>query len=255
MLRQIRERHELLWALTLKELKVRYKRATLGILWTVLNPLLQMAVLTTIFVVILQIPVPRYPLFLLAGLLPWTFLALGLTAGTTAIVDNGPLVKKVSFPRELLPVAAVLASLIHFLVALSLLLLSLAIFRPGLPTTAIVLPAAVILQFLLVVALALLTSGLNVRYRDTRFLVEAILTVGFYATPVLYPVSLVPEGWQPLLLLNPMAGVVEIYRSVLWDGTLPAAKTVLSAAGPTFLLLFAGGILFRRGAPTFADHL
>jgi ABC-type polysaccharide/polyol phosphate export permease len=246
---------DLLWVLVQKELKVRYKRVSFGILWAVFNPLLQMLVLAVVFVSILHIPIPGYPLFLLTGLLPWTFLSLGIAAGTTSVVDNGPVVRKVAFSRILLPIAAVLGSLVHFLISIGLLVLGLLFFRPGLPLTALLLPIVMACQFFFVLAVTLLTSGLYVRFRDTRFIVDAILMVGFYATPVLYPLRLVPENWRWLLILNPMTSFVETYRGILWDGVIPQQTILILPLLFTCALLATGIFLFRKQEFTIADYV
>lgn len=251
--RDLYSHRELIYYLALKDLKVRYKSAALGFLWILLNPLLLMVIFTVVFSYIVKIKVDDYPVFLLTALFPWHFFSHALSTSTHSIIDNAQLVKKVYFPREVIPVAINLANLINFLLTLVVLFVFL-IFWGVIPSsTALLLPIAVCLQILLNVGLSLLMSGLNVYYRDVKYIIDALLMIWFYATPIFYPITSVPEWLRGIYMLNPMAGIIIFYRSILLDGNLPAPGLTIQTGVIVLLIFVIGVIVFRRYEPLFAD--
>ncbi|MGH7377734.1 MAG: ABC transporter permease, partial [Candidatus Methylomirabilales bacterium] len=209
---------ELLYLLALKDWKVRYKSAGLGFLWALANPLCQGGVLIVIFSSFIRLPVENYPAFLLTAIFPWAFFSLSLSAATNAIVDNAPLIKKVYFPRGILPLSAIAANLANFAFSLGILCLILLALGVRPAPSLLLLPLVVLLQLLLLAGLGLLTASLNVPYRDVRYLVEITLLLWFYATPIFYPPSMVPARLRGIYMVNPMAGLVTMYRDVLLYG-------------------------------------
>lgn len=246
---------ELLYLLALKDWKVRYKSAWLGFLWSLAIPLCQGGVLIVIFSWFISLPVNNYPAFLLTAMFPWAFFSLSLSAATNSIVDNAPLIKKVYFPRAILPLSAIAANLANFVFSLGilfLLLLALGV-RPA--PCLVLLPLVLLLQLLLLAGLGLLTASLNVPYRDVRYLVEITLVLWFYATPIFYPATMVPERLHGIYMLNPMAGLVTMYRDVLFYGR-PVDLLMTAATLGVILLIGALGLLvFRRYEGEFADLL
>ena len=228
---------ELLVNLTRKELKVRYKNSILGFLWSLLNPLLYLVVFSVVFQEILRAQIPRYAIFLLSGLLVWNLFSSGLAGGTASIVGNASLVQKVWFPREVLPLAAVGAALVHFFLQLLVLGAALAAFRhaPDPAFLALLVPALVVLVVLLS-GLAIALSALNVRLRDIQHLLELALLAWFWFTPIVYEYLPIEErlgskAW--LAFLNPVLPVVLVFQRAIYN---PGASTVLPDEGLTWYL-------------------
>lgn len=229
-LQLIWRQRELLGSLVRRELKVKYKNSSLGFVWSLLNPVLYLVVYYYVFQVMLGSGIENFPIFLLSGLLIWSLFATSLSAGTTSMVANGALVKKVYFPREILPLAAVGAALVHFLLQFLVLLGSLVVFQWSVDLSAVwlVVPALFV-TLLLAAALAILLSAVNVYARDTQHLLEIVTLLWFWLTPIVYPFVLTSEklserglGWLPLL--NPMTSITLAFqRAVYGDTTAGAA--------------------------------
>jgi len=246
---------ELLLMWTLRDVKVRYKQSFVGIGWAVLQPLSLMLMFTLVFSLIVRVPtgdVP-YPLFSYTAVLPWTFFATAISMGVPSLVSNMNLVTKVRMPREVLPVATVLASLVDFAIA-SLVFVGLLIFyRVSLHWTALWVLPLLVIQIVLTFGVVLLGSSLNVIYRDIRFLVPLGMQLWMYASPIIYPVDLVPERLQPFYFLNPMAGIIEGYRLALLEGLPPNLGAVGLSLVVSIIVLIFGYRTFKRLEPVFAD--
>jgi lipopolysaccharide transport system permease protein len=246
---------ELLYFLIWRDVKVRYKQTLLGAAWAILQPLLTMVVFSIFFGKLARMPsdgVP-YPLFAYVALVPWTFFANGLTLSSTSLVSNQTLLRKVYFPRLVIPISAVAAGLIDFGIAF-VVLLGLAA-RYGITPTAniIWLPALVLLALVTALGVGLWFSALNVLYRDIQYVVPFLAQVWLYATPIVYPSSLVPERWRTLYAINPMVGVVEGFRwALLGTGTAPGAMILVSAVA-ALAVLIGGLFFFRRMEKSFSD--
>lgn len=247
-------RRDLLFALTAKELKTRYKSAVLGFLWAFLNPLLQMAVLSVVFTLIVRIDVINYPLFLFAGLLPWTFFAQSLAAGTESLASNRELIKKAVFPREILPLSAIGANLANLLLSFLILLPALLVLT-SVSAKILLLPAVILLHLALTVGIVLIASSLDIYYRDVSFIMQALTLAWFYLTPVIYPLSMVPSGFALIFGLNPMVGIISLYRYVLLGASLPPAAALVSALVWPAVLIISGIIIFKKREPLFADWI
>jgi lipopolysaccharide transport system permease protein len=259
---------ELLWNLTLRELRGKYKRSVLGWSWSLVNPLVTMALFTVVFGVFLRANPDRgdpsgldvFALWLLCGLLPWNFLATTLSGGAAALVGNGNLIKKVWFPRETLVGAIAGANLVRLLIELGV--LAAAVTVAGNRTAVLWLPAVAVVTALLVVfvlGLALALSVLNVYFRDTEHFLAIVLQVWFYASPVVYPAALVrghvPAAAYAVYEANPFARFAGAYRNLLYDLRWPPAGTLLLLAGYAAASLLLGWLLFRRLAGRLAEEL
>ena len=254
-LRSLYRYRNLLWLWTLREIRVRYKQSALGAAWAVLQPLSMMIVFTVVFSRLARMPsdgVP-YPIFSYIALLPWTFVAASVGLGVPSLVNNLNLVTKTYFPREILPIASVGASFFDFLVASTVFLGMLVFYRIPLTWNMTWIPVLVMLQIFLAFGIVLLGSAINVLYRDVRFVVPLGLQIWLYATPVIYPVSLVPESVRPYYMLNPMAGIVDSYRRVILYAEPPIWSNLISATALTGILFVVGYYLFKRLEVTFAD--
>jgi ABC-2 type transport system permease protein len=233
---------ELLGNFVRKELKVKYKNSVLGFVWSLLNPMLYLVVFYVVFQVVLEAGIPSFPIFFLAGLLPWTLFSTALGGATTSIVANAGLVGKVWFPREILPLAAIGAAFVHFLLQMLVLVAALAVFRfaPAWGYLPLV-PLALGTLLVLVAALSVALAAVNVYWRDTQHLLELVLLAWFWLTPIVYPVAQIAERAGSLYLLNPVTSVVLAFQRALY-GTAVAP----SADGPRPLLPDAGVWWYAR---------
>jgi lipopolysaccharide transport system permease protein len=241
--------------LTRAGLTARYKTTALGFLWFLLTPLVLMVALSIVFQQVIRLDIPDYPLFALAGLLPWTYFQATLGSATPSLVRSATLIKRVRLTRSLIPMAEVAGGFVHFIVAIALFIgLAAALGRvPG--PLLLLLPLLIAINIACLVGLALLLSALEVVYRDVEFLVSMGLRVLFYLSPIFYPLAFVPDEWRGLFLLNPVAGLVESYRAVLLPGTTFDATPLLIAAVSSAVCLVAGVVVFRRLDARFDDHV
>ena len=245
---------ELLYFLTLRDIKVRYKQTLMGIAWVLIQPLLTMLIFTLVFnrFVRLDTGALPYPLFALSGLLLWLFFANAVTNCTNSLLLNAHLITKVYFPRLFIPMAAVGTGLVDLAVS-SLLLIALALYY-GLTWTwsALLVPVFVLLMLLLALGVGLLCAAITVKYRDLRHALPFIIQLWMFASPVIYPTSIVPEGWRWLLIVNPVASIIEGFRAALTGGDFAWPSIAVSTA-ITVTLLICSLYIFRRAEDTFAD--
>ena len=244
---------DLIVSLAWEDLKVRYKSPVLGFLWTLVLPLVLVVIFSFIFTAIVPVDIPHFPLFLLAGLFPWNFLALCLGNGTTVLVSHGPLIKNLPFSRMAIPLAIVLTQLVHFCIDLCLMLAVCPFFHVTWRWGWLGLPFVMGLQTLLTLGLVLLTSTLHVHYRDMKYLVEVVLTGWFYLTPIFYTPTMVPRSWQPYYFLNPMAGIVTLYRTLILGLPAPGPIMILYLAVAGIACCAVGVSVFQRFAGRMAD--
>ena len=246
---------ELMWYWTQREIRVRYKQSLLGIVWAILQPAALALVFTFVFSYIAQVPsdgVP-YPIFAYAALLPWTFLATAVAMGVPSLVNHMGLITKSNFPREILPLSIVWAALLDFLFAFLIFIVMLLLFRMPLSIHVIWFPLLLILQVALTIGVILLGATLNVFFRDIRFIVPLLLQIWLYATPVIYPVSMVPQWLLPYYALNPMVGIIESYRAIFLHAASPAWNLLAIGTVVTLVVLCMGFVFFKRTEPLFAD--
>ncbi|MFQ5875630.1 MAG: ABC transporter permease [Dehalococcoidia bacterium] len=246
---------ELLFLMVARDLKARYTQSLLGFYWAVINPLVHALVFTAAFSIVVRIDVGDTPyfLFVLTGLLSWNLLAHSVADATESLVEHDNLVTKVPFPREVIPLSAVLARILDFLLSLLVILALMAAFRwPLHPYILLALPLGG-LQVLFALGVGLCTSMANLFYRDVRQLVAVGLPLWMFLSPVIYPVTLVPEQLQGLYRLNPMVGLVNAYRGVLLHGALPPVTDLVPVAAFSLVLLGGGFWLFKKLEPRFAE--
>jgi lipopolysaccharide transport system permease protein len=245
----------LLYFLTWRDIKVRYKQTVLGAAWAILQPLTTMLIFSLFFGRLVKVPsdgIP-YPLFAFAALVPWTFFANGLNQSSNSLVSSANLLKKVYFPRLTIPVATVLAGVVDFVLAF-VVLLALMVFYRVVPTINIIwTPLLLALAFVTSLGVGLWMSALNVKYRDVRYIVPFLVQIWLFATPVAYPSSLLSEPWRTVYGLNPMVGVVEGFRWALLGANTAPGLMVLASAFASLLILVTGAYYFRHMEKTFAD--
>jgi lipopolysaccharide transport system permease protein len=246
---------ELLITWIVREIRVRYKQSILGAAWAILQPLALMLAFTLVFSYILEVPTGEvpYPLFSYTALAPWTFFASSISMGTPSLVNNMNLITKVRLPRELLPIATVLAGFLDFAVASVLLVGMMLIYQVEVTWALLWVLPLLLVQLVLTFAVVLTTSSLNVLYRDIRFLVPLGTQLWMYASPIIYGLDLIPPGLRPIYYLNPMAALIDGYRRVLLIGSQPDLVAFSIAAAVSACLLVAACILFKKLEPDFAD--
>jgi len=246
---------ELLYFLMWRDIKVRYKQTVIGIGWAVIQPLFMVLVFSLLFGTLAKIPSSGlpYPVFLFSAMLPWSLFATGLSSGSTSLVANQRLVTRVYFPRLVLPIAAVLGSLVDFVVAFAV-FIALMLYFGILPTVAIVtLPLFIAIALFSAVGIACWLSAIDARYRDVRYALPFLTQIWYFATPIVYPVSFIPESWRWILGLNPMTGVIEGFRWALLGQPLDVGFPLLLSLALVATLFVSGLFYFRRAERIFAD--
>ena len=261
---------DLLRNLVARNLKVRYKNSLLGILWSWLNPLFMMGVYTVVFKVMQpsgqnSIPAHKFPAFILVALLPWNFFSSAIVQSVNVIVENANLVKKVYFPREILPLSVVLSNLVNFGISLMVLFPMLLIFRVELTPWALLLPVVIVLQLFLVTGIVFLLSTLNVFYRDTKVILDVAMMAWFFVTPVFYSVDVLPRSREILgitvnihrwtRILNPMASLIAAYRDVLFYGRRVGGDFLARTAVTAIVILIAGYIVYYKYSRRFGEEV
>ena len=252
--RELWESRELLYFLVLRDIKVRYKQTVLGVVWAVLQPVFSMAIFAVIFGRFAKIPsdgIP-YPIFVFAGLLPWTFFSNNVNQASMSLLNQQSLLTKIYLPRLFIPAASIGSGLIDLLISFGVLAVLMVYFGTGISWGLFAVPLLVVLAAAASLGVGLLLAALIVSYRDFRYVVPFLIQSWLYISPVIYPVSMVPERWQPVLALNPMAGIIDGFRSAIlglpWNTTTLGVSTLSS-----LLLLWLGMAYFRRTERGFAD--
>ncbi len=255
-LREIWQYRELLRMLTVRALKVKYKRSTLGFIWTLLNPLLTVGVLVTVFSYFVKLDVPEYWAFLVSGYFVWNFIQMALTAGTRVMAEHAALAKSIRVPGQIFVLSSVAARFLEFMIELGLVLIALLlVHHGGVPIGFAALPALILIQFVLVTGLVLPIATLAVFYDDVQHILPVLLMVLFYVSPVFYPAELVPQHLRELYLLNPIADLLGAFQLVLYHGQLPDAGTILSLGALSLVTLGVGYAVFERYCRVFVEIL
>ncbi len=246
-----------LWLLVQRDFKVRYRAQALGLLWSFANPLVMMAILSIVFVKVMKVPVPHFPVFLLIGQLLWQFLNNSVTAGTASLIDNTQIVKRTVYPRQLVPIAAVLSHLLNFVMECLMLVAFVVVFPDAyrLSPWLLFLPIIVGIQVVFLFGVTMATSALNVVYRDIFYLVTSVLLVLFWLTPVVYSTDMVPPWLQTILAANPLTGVITSAREIIMHGRAPNPRLLGTAAAAALAVFLAGAAVFRKYDRVVSDYL
>lgn len=246
---------ELLWEITKKELQVRYKHTVFGFLWLIANPLMQMLVIGFVFPLFIKEPVKHYYYYLFAGLLAWNFFSLSLSKATQSIVFERSLIKKAVFPRMVIPISIVLSNLINFVIAFILFLIPVSFLQTLSVASAFYFLLGLTLLIIFTVGVTLLASSLNVKFRDINFFVQAILIVWFYATPVMYSLSQLPERFYWIWHLNPLTSIFQLIQAALVGSVPPEPSMMLANFTTIFIVGILGVVTFLKESKDFDDWL
>ena len=254
--KEIWEYREMVASMVKRDLKSRYKGSVLGFLWMFLNPLLQLAVYTVVFSTIMRMGIDKFYLFLFVALVPWLFFSTCLSAGTTVIFSEQDMVKKIYFPREVLPIAFTISQFVNML--LSFLVIFAVLIISGIrlnPQALFFLPLVMLVEFVMALGVTYLVSALNVYFRDLEHILGILSMAWMYLTPILYPMDMVPQQYVGLFTLNPMTSITVAYRDILYYGQVPHMNTLFHALAMGVLVLAIGQVVFGRLQRHFVEEL
>jgi lipopolysaccharide transport system permease protein len=255
-LREVWEYRELLGIFVWRDVKVRYRQTILGVLWVVAQPLITALIFTLLFNRVAKIDaggVP-YSLFVMVALVPWSFFSAGVTASSNSLIGSSHLISKVYFPRVIVPAASVLSGFVDMFVTVALVIVMALVYRAGIGPQIVFLPLAIAVCALFAFGAGLWLSALNVEYRDVRVVIPFLLQLWMYATPVVYPLHVVPERYRWIAMINPLTPIVETFRAAMLGGAVPWGALGYSLAF-TLVVLVTGAFYFRRMERLFADVL
>ncbi|HVX67525.1 MAG TPA: ABC transporter permease [Bryobacteraceae bacterium] len=242
--------------LLLKDFRVRYRNMSLGVFWSLLNPLVMMGVLWFIFTRVLpNRSIPNFAAFVLCGLVPYNFFTLAWVTGATSLVENAPLIKRVPVAREIVPIASVMSNVIHLLIQIALLITAVLLAGKGVNRYWALLPVVWGLEVVFVCGLALMFSCLTVYIRDTRYVIESANTVLFWLVPIFYPFSVIPQEYRDVYQYNPVAALVLASRHILLEGTAPPASLMIKLAISSVVVFVLGFLMFRALKRRFYDYI
>ena len=246
---------ELVKNLTVKEFKLRYRNSFLGFLWSLLNPLCMLIILSLVFSTLLRSGISNFPVFLLPALLCWRFFSISTSMSLSSVIGNAPLVTKVYFPRWLLILSSNIANLIGSSLEFAALFPLLVILGMRITFLILLLPVILAFEFLLIVGVSLILASLNVYYRDFNQIWDITLQIGFFLCPIIYSMNLIPERYLLAYSLNPMTQIIESVRKILYYNTLPILTDLVIVLASGVLLLFIGYLIYRRLEPGFAEEI
>ncbi|HLC94571.1 MAG TPA: ABC transporter permease [Patescibacteria group bacterium] len=248
---------ELLFNLTYREIAQRYKQSVLGYAWVIINPLSQLIVLTFVFSTVLKIPSLGVPfiIFLAIGLLPWNLFTQSLSTSTGALISHSNLITKIYFPREILIYSAILAKIVDFIFACLIIIFFLFIFKVKVTLMFLWVPAIFFVQLLFMTGLSLISAAFNLFYRDIQYLLQLMLLLWMYVTPIMYPVELIPDRFRFALSLNPMSVIVNAYRQVILAGKPPNFQSLLIGLITSLIVFLLGFVIFKKLEGQFADYV
>lgn len=255
MFKELYKYRELLRTNVKKEIRGKYKGSFLGVLWSFVNPLLMTLVYAIVFPFLLRSTTPHYVTYLVIGILPWNWFTTIVAQGTTTFLSNAGIIKKVYFPREILPISVVTSGLVNFLISLLIIALFLICSRIGFSWYIVFLPLIILIQYIFSLAVVFFTSAIDVYVRDSEYIINFLIQMVFYATPILYTLDMFPAKFQTLLKINPMVTIINSYRDVLFYQSLPHIKSLFIILAVCLLLLCITYKLFKKLEKGFAEEL
>jgi ABC-type polysaccharide/polyol phosphate export permease len=255
LLRDSYRYRELIWALAIKELKIRYKRSVLGFLWALLNPMLLMLVLTVVFSTIMNVSIPHYAIFLLSVLLPWTFFSQSLSYAAESIVGNADLIKKVRVAKLVFPIAAVVSNMINLLLSFIPLVMIVIAMRHPFYWTWLYLPIPLLALTIFTLGATFFFAAANVYYRDVAHILQIVIQVWFYLTPIIYEITIFPARYRWIFKLNPVIFVLNGFRLSVYYGKLPELRSVFASFLCGLVALVIGFAIFRKHQDEFVFYV
>jgi len=254
--KEIYKYRELLKTNIKKDIRGKYKASFLGVLWSFINPLLQVLVYAIVFPYIMRVQTPNYLIFLICGIIPWTWFTYSLSNGTTSITNNANLIKKVYFPREILPISIVTSGLINFLISCIIILIFVLLGGVGLSWHLVFLPLIALCQYVFTLAIVFLLSAFNVYVKDVEYMVVFLLNIFFYATPILYSVDMFNGSWLSWIFkLNPMAHFINAYRDIFYVHQIPQINNLVIILGICAIVLVICYGIFNKLEKRFAEEI
>ena len=256
LFRDLYNYRELLKSNVKKEIRGKYKGSFLGVLWSFINPLLQTIVYTVVFSIIMKNnTIDNYLIFVVTGIIPWSFFITTMTQGMTTITANAGIIKKVYFPREILPISVALSGLVNFFISCVIIIMFCIFSGVGISWHIILVPFIALLQFIFSLGMVFALSAINVYIQDMEYIVQFVLNMVFYATPILYQASDLPLTFQKILSLNPMTYIMVAYRDTFMYHMLPSVKTMFVLAIISVLICFVGYKIFKKLERKFAEQI
>ncbi len=252
--RELYQYRELLKNNIKKEIRGKYKGSWLGILWTFLNPLLMLAVYAFVFPYILRVNVENYTIFMIVALIPWNFFTTAIQSGTGCVVANGNILKKVYFPREIIPISITFSQLVNFLITCVIMFVFILVSGVGFSYHLLLMPLLILIQAVLTLAITFILSALTVFVRDIDHFVSVFLTLAFYGTPIVYQASMLPAKFQWILQFNPMAQLVEAYRAILYYHEMPDFRMLWIWGIISVVALIGGYKIFKKLEKSFVEE-
>ena len=249
------EYRELLKTSISKDVRGKYKNSVLGILWSFLNPLLQIAVYAIVFPLIMKSNLPNYTVFLCCGLIPWNFFSAAISRTSFTMVENGNIIKKVYFPREILPLSVVTSEAINFIISTIIILAFVLGYGMGLSKFIIFYPLVLLVQYVLLIGISFIVSSVTVYFRDLQHFIGIALQLLFYATPIVYAPGQIPEEFQWILKLNPMTYVINGYRDIFYYKQMPDLSSMAMVFGIGIVVCLIGYFIFSKLQKRFAEEL
>ena len=255
VLKELYNYREMIYNLVKKDLRGRYKGSVLGFLWTFINPLLQLAVYTMVFSTIMRVNVDKFYMYLFIALIPWIFFTTSVLSGTISIIQNKDLIKKIYFPRIIIPISTVLATFMNMIFSMAVVILALFISGIGISYYVLLLPVIMVLEFFLVLGMVFLFSSLNVFFRDIEYILSIIMMIWFYMTPIVYTVEMIPEKYNTLFYLNPMTNIVIFYRDILFYKRMPSFGFMGGVFLYSLAMIVIGFFVFQKLQKNFVEEL
>lgn len=238
-----------------KDIGGKYKHSFLGVLWSFFNPLLQIAVYAIIFPLIMRNQIPNYTLFMVCGLIPWTYFSTVLNRASFIMIENGNILKKVYFPREILPISLVMSETVNFLISSIIILAFVIINGTGLSIYILFYPLVLLVQFVLLLGISLIFSSVTVYFRDLQHFIGVALQLFFYATPIVYSIDAIPENFRWILKFNPMTYIIEGYRDIFYSKSIPDIKMLGIILVIGIIVTVIGYLIFNKLQKRFAEEL
>ena len=255
IIKELYQYRELLKTSVHKEIRGKYKGSFLGVLWSFLNPLLMVAVYAIVFPYIMRVKQDNYLIYLITGIIPWTFFTAVISNGCHCVWINGGIIKKVYFPREIIPISVVCAGLINFLISCCIILIFVIFGGVGISINLVWLPLIALIQAVFSLGLLLILSAINVYVRDIEYLVQFLVNLVFYGTPILYSAAMFPEKYRWILYLNPLAHLLDAYRAIFYYKTMPNLESLGIVGAVSIVVLIIGFLVFKKLEKGFAEEV